>query len=153
MSRALIYHTQLNVDGLAKVVDKDGHEIVSQLDTISKSGIVLHCDQESLSTLFPKTPSLSPKQAVQFTTTFGLPEVGKIEAKCDVISLRRLSRDTFELQLNFVNASPRALYAIEHYVERKLRKDTAKPSETLKNADFMHLVANQQNGQQLQRVA
>lgn len=153
MSRTLIYHTQLNVDGNVNVSDKHSNEVVSKFESISKSGIVVHCDKESLGTLFPKTPSLSPKQAVQFTTTFGLPEVGKIDAKCDVTSLRRLSRDTFELHLDFVNANPRALNAIEHYIERKLRKDSAKPVEALKRADIMHLVANQPETQAIQRVA
>lgn len=120
MSRSLIYHTQLTTNGTVSVESESG-SVSTQLDAVSKSGIVLHCDHQALANIFPKTPSLSPKQSVKLDVDFGLPEVGRVTTTCDVVSLRRLSRDTFELQMNFAELNDRAVRAVEHYVERQLR--------------------------------
>ena len=130
MSRTLIYHTHVSIDGNATVETDNGACVGAHIDSISKSGLILHCDQASLKTLFPVTPTLSPKQTVELNVDFGLPGVGRIVARCDVTSLRRMSRAKFELQMNFAQADIRSLYALEHYVERKLRESNPSHATT-----------------------
>lgn len=128
MNKGLIYHTQLNAKGEVIVSTSDKVAICTQLDTISKHGLVLHCDQSTLANLFPKNANFSPKQASSLDVSFGLPEVGKVDTSCDVISVRRLSRNQFELNLRFKESEShtRTLGVVEHYVERKLRNTLVK---------------------------
>jgi hypothetical protein len=157
MSRTLIYHTHVSIDGNVTVETDSGACIEAQFDSISKSGLILHCDQHSLKILFPVTPSLSPKQTVQLDVDFGLPGVGRITARCDVTSLRRMSRTKFELQMIFAEADLRTLYALEHYVERKLKESN--PSMGAKDpSNNVHPLSNaqddaQQNEDEVKRVA
>ena len=157
MNRTLIYHTHLNINGDVTVKTNSDAQILARFDSISKSGLVLHCDQEALKTLFPRTPSLAPKQTVQLDVDFGLPEVGRITARCDVTSLRRMSRTMFELQMNFAEADLRSLYALEHYVERKLREtNIAAASVAHGLSNNVHEISNAQDNDQnqdVQRVA
>lgn len=157
MSRTLIYHTHLSIDGNVTVKTNNDSQVQASFDSISKSGLVIHCDQEALKTLFPRTPSLAPKQTVQLDVDFGLPEVGRITARCDVTSLRRMSRTMFELQMNFAKADLRSLYALEHYVERKLRAtNNAAASVAQDLSHNVHQLNNAQTDnaeQDVQRVA
>lgn len=142
MSRSLIYHTHLSISGNVSLKTTDGAKTEAQFDSISKSGLVLHCDQDSLKELFPRTPSLSPKQTVEMNVDFGLPEVGRIVSACHVTSVRRLSREKFELQMNFADTNLRSLYALEHYVERKLREANGAATKTPSLSNNVHQISN-----------
>lgn len=145
MSRSLIHHTHLSISGNVSLKTTDGASTEAQFDSISKSGLVLHCDQDSLKQLFPRTPTLSRKQTVELGVDFGLPEVGRIVADCHVTSLRRMSRTKFELQMNFADADLRSLYALEHYIERKLRASNAAAANAQSLSDNVHQLNNHAN--------
>lgn len=145
MSRSLIYHTHLSISGNVTLKTTDGASTEAQFDSISKSGLVLHCDQEALKKLFPRTPTLSRKQTVELGVDFGLPEVGRIVADCHVTSLRRMSRTKFELQMNFAEADLRSLYALEHYIERKLRETNATAANAQSLNDNVHQISKNAN--------
>ena len=142
MSRSLIYHTHLSISGNVTLKTSNGASTEAQFDSISKSGLVLHCDQDALEKLFPRTPTLSRKQTVGLAVDFGLPEVGRIMADCHVTSLRRMSRAKFELQMNFAEAGLRSLFALEHYVERKLRQSNAAAANAQSLSDNVHQISN-----------
>lgn len=142
MSRSLIHHTHLSITGNVALKTENGATTEAQFDSISKSGLVLHCDQDALAKLFPRTPTLSPKQTVGLAVDFGLPEVGRITADCHVTSLRRMSRTKFELQMNFAEAGLRSLFALEHYVERKLRESNAAAADTQGVSNNVHQISN-----------
>lgn len=144
MSRSLIYHTHLSISGNVTLKAEDGDTTQAQVDSISKSGLVLHCDQSSLEKLFPRTPTLSLKQTVALAVDFGLPEVGRIMADCHVTSLRRMSRTKFELQMNFADTGLRSLVALEHYVERKLRESNAAAANAQSLSDNVHQISNKE---------
>jgi len=152
MSRTLIYHTQLQIDGQATVTSRPKTEISMELSSISKSGLLLKCNKQSLETLLPKQPSLAPKQTVATEVAFGLPEVGKVDAACEIVSVRRLSRDTFELQLNFSNPEQRAITAVEHFVERKLRSQPCALEKEARKISVIHKKAFEQS-ENVQEVA
>jgi hypothetical protein len=145
MSRSLIYHTHLSISGNVTLKTSNGASTEAQFDSISKSGLVLHCDQAALKELFPRTPSVSLKQTVDLDVDFGLPEVGRIMAACHVTSLRRMSRTKFELQMNFAEAGVRSLNALEHYVERKLRASNAAAENAQSLNDNVHQISNSSN--------
>lgn len=138
MSRTLIYHTQLQIEGQATVKTSSTSDVSVELSSISKSGLLLKCNKQNLETLLPKQPSLAPKQTVATEAAFGLPEVGKVSAECEIVSVRRLSRDTFELQLNFSNPEQRSINAVEHFVERKLRSQPCALEKEARKISVIH---------------
>lgn len=121
MSKSLIYHTQVEVKGEATLEADNKVATSARIDSLAKDGMIVHCDQSSLKALFPRSATFSPKQTTSVDLTFGLKEVGKVETRCDVVSVRRLSRDAFELNLKFDIEDQRSAAIIEKFVERKLK--------------------------------
>jgi hypothetical protein len=139
MSKSLIYHTLINTHGEVLINTSDKVVVSTRMEGLARNGLMLHCDSKTLDNLFPRTSSISPKQSQTLDISFGLAEVGKIEAQCEVISVRRLAKDTFELDLRFSEVNDRAIHVVDHYVERKLRQQVAAPS--LVNRDLDRKVA------------
>jgi hypothetical protein len=132
MSKSLIYHTLINAQGEVLVNTSDKVAVSARMEGLARDGLLLQCDRKTLDTLIPRTTSISPKQSQILDISFGLAEVGKIEALCEVISIRRLARDTFELDLRFSEVNDRAIHVVDSYVERNLRKQVGTaPNQTV----------------------
>jgi len=121
MSRSLIYHTHLDAKGSAAITNDHGQDVSTELSKIAKNSVIVTCNRSDFERLCPKTPALAPRQTISLNMSFGLPEVGKIQTQCNLTAIRRLSRDLFELQMDFTQSDERAIHTIEHYVDRKLR--------------------------------
>jgi len=133
MKRHLIYHTQISVnDDQAKsnpvsIQLNDQSEVHSSLESISKDGLTLNCDQQTLHRLLPNNISVSPKQPVLLPVSFTLYE--NIDTMCNVVYVRRLSKDTFQLEMRFQEISERESDLVDQYVEDTLKRKHAERNQ------------------------
>jgi hypothetical protein len=124
MKRQLIYHTPISVDKQnykesgASVLTLAGTNETATIKTISRDGISLNCDQPTLHKLLPNSSSVSVKQPVKLDVSFKLETL--LEVSADVICTRRLSKDTFQLELRFSELSPSCEAEIDTYIEQCL---------------------------------
>ena len=96
---------------------------MTQFERIARDGMTLSCDRETLDKLFPNTVSIAPRQPKQMQVSFSLPgQSDRIQADCEVFSLRRLSRDCFELEMHFNDLSEAHFQSIDSYIEDNLKQ-------------------------------
>jgi hypothetical protein len=96
-----------------------------QLTNLSRAGVMAKCTPEMVKALLPKGAAVGPRQAVKVQVQFELPVISVqkvlIEAQCDVIYLRRVSRDTFHLGMSFTAFdNNNGQDYIDQYIDRKL---------------------------------
>lgn len=121
MKRNLIYHTQISVQNAVTTKTEHG-SYATELEALSRDGMVLTCNRKTLDGMFPNTVSIAPRQPKQMTLSFTLPgETELIETSCEVYSLRRLSRDLFELTMKYETLSDADFDIVDRYVENKLK--------------------------------
>tara|TARA_R110001592_G_scaffold138511_5_gene357776 strand:+ start:85236 stop:85715 length:480 start_codon:yes stop_codon:yes gene_type:complete len=132
MKRQLIYHTHVNTSQLDKIVVKvqtESKNSTCYLDRISRDGLTLSCDSETLHSILPNKTVVAPKDPVSMNTTFALDK--SINALCRVIFARRLSKDHFIMELKFVDINEQAKQDLDDYIEKTLRSEL-KPTEDCK---------------------
>jgi hypothetical protein len=126
MKRQLIYHTPISIEEINKSVEtvnvmtENNTFVRTELKSISRDGINLTCNQHTLHRLLPNSASVSPKQAVQLSVEFDLDKT--VSADCKVVYARRLSKDTFQLELIFIDMSVDSSEALDVYVEKSLKQ-------------------------------
>ncbi len=117
--RNLIYHTHVNVTDEISVQTGEGLE--TRLEALARDGLTLSCNRQTLDQLLPNREVIAPKQPVNLLTCFQLyPGTEAIESYCDVISVRRLARDTFHLDLRFHALEEESYQLIDSYVNAAL---------------------------------
>jgi hypothetical protein len=122
MKRQLIFHTHVNTNQSKKIAVKVQSGIKQNtcyLDSVSRDGLTLSCDTETLHNLIPNKASVAPKDPISLSTCFTLDQ--NIQANCRVIFARRLSKDQFIMELKFVDIDEQAMLNLDHYIERTLR--------------------------------
>lgn len=127
MKRQLIYHTYVNTNPSNKIevcVNTDATETKCNLARVSRDGLSLSCDAETLHKIMPNKTSIAPKDPITTSVLFSLAE--NIEAKCRVILSRRLSKDLFIMDLKFIEINENAMMHLDSYIEEKLRSEIAK---------------------------
>lgn len=95
-----------------------------QLTNLSRAGVMALCSPDMVKTLLPRGASVGPRQAVRVKVQFDVPVVNvhkvQIEAECDVVYLRRVSRDTFHLGMSFVSFSDNGQQYLDQYIDKEL---------------------------------
>lgn len=122
MKRNLIYHTHIAIENKV-IVSSDTGDIDTKLEAIARDGLTLTCNRETLDKLLPNTAVIAPKQPKTLELSFQLDnQADIIQSLCEVYCLRRLSRDTFQLDLRFNALEEKHFEQIDHYIERSLRQ-------------------------------
>ena len=127
MKRQLIYHTHVNTNPSNKIIVKVKTDIESTscfLDRVSRDGLTLSCNTETLHKLMPNKVSVVPKDPISLSTCFTLDQ--NIEASCRVIFARRLSKDQFVMELKFVDIDEQARQHLDSYIEKVLHSEFEK---------------------------
>jgi len=126
MKRPLIYHSQIAVKETKRIHSQvdiftlDDSAISTSLQNVSRDRITITCDQFSLHQLLPNHAQISPKQPVSLKVNFTIYE--KIDMSCHVISVRRLSKDTFQLDMMFNELDEHSEHLIDKYMNYSLKK-------------------------------
>ncbi len=123
MKRNLIYHTHIQL-GESITIRANKHDTVNtELEAISRDGMTVKCDQQTLDLLLPNSASIAPKQAVLLPVSFRLNQKDdEIDVQCSVISVRRLSKNIFQLSMRFREISAQNYDSINHYIEKFLTR-------------------------------
>lgn len=104
----------------------DSPELQCQLTNLSRAGVMAVCTPDMVKLLLPGGAVVGPRQSVRVNVQFELPVLNvqkvQIEAQCDVVYLRRISRDTFHLGMSFVSFEDSGQDCIDQYIDRKLHR-------------------------------
>lgn len=124
MKRHLIYHTQVavnetNSDHSICIKTLNEQSIHTAMQSISRDGLTITCDQQDLVQILPNTSSVSLKQPIQLPVSFTLKDT--VEAQCNVVCVRRLSKDIFQVDMRFTNLKTRDEELVDEYVEQSLK--------------------------------
>lgn len=102
----------------------DGSVQSCQLANLSRAGMMLECTPEEMARLVPNHSPVAPRQAVRLSTVFDLPIIAlqrvRVHAECDVIHIRRVSRSTFQIGMQFVSFEGYGQDYVNQFVDRNL---------------------------------
>lgn len=120
MKHNLIYHAHITMHKHV-LAGNDHAKYNTQLEALARDGINLRCDRDTLASLLPNTSSIAPRQPKQLEVNFVLPHNDYIvQCQCEVYSLRRISKDCFQLDMKFHNLSAEQDQALDSYIEAQL---------------------------------
>jgi hypothetical protein len=129
MKRNLIYHTNIQPGENIQIRANGSESIETELVSISRDSLTVTCSQKTLDILLPNTPSVAPKQAVILPVSFRLNKSGdEIDAQCSVVSVRRLSKDIFCMDMRFKEISSQDYESIDGYIEKRLQRQQKQTS-------------------------
>ena len=100
-----------------------------QLTNLSRAGVMAVCTPEVVASLLPKGAVLGPRQGVRVKIQFELPVISVqkvvIDAHCDVVYLRRDSREVFHLGMSFISFEHTGQDYIDQFIDRQLNRPVA----------------------------
>lgn len=102
----------------------DGTRVVSTVSNLSRAGMMIECDARTAQVLVPGNRTPAPGHWLEVTADFSVPVVitqpVKIHAACHVVHLRRMSRDCFQVGLQFIEFDGSGYSHLDNYVARLL---------------------------------
>jgi len=129
MKRNLIYHTHIQPGESIQIRANGSESIKTELGAISRDSLTVTCSRKTLDILLPNTASVAPKQAVILPVSFCLNQSGnEIDVQCSVVSVRRLSKDIFCMDMKFKEISAQDYDSIDNYIENSLQRQQKQTS-------------------------
>lgn len=112
------------------IVTPDGCQLTGKISNLSRTGVMVSCDQESAGQLIPRLKAPAPGNWIMVKARFSVPVVAtqpvSILANGNIVHLRRMARDEFQLGIQFADFEGNGFDYVDRYV-RKLLIDTRKP--------------------------
>ncbi len=103
---------------------QDGSNLSCSMVNLSRSGVMICCDQETLKTLIPEQKTPAPGHWIPIRTRFSVPVVAQqpvlIEADASIVHMRRIARNEFHLGIQFVAFEGNGYNYVDLYVRRLL---------------------------------
>lgn len=101
---------------------KDGDlKVTAAIENLSRAGMMLTCDNQTLSQLLPVTTPIVPRQPVQLAVEFTVPVVATqtvlVKTQCNVVYTRRVSRDSFHVGLEFDSVENNGYSYINQFID------------------------------------
>ena len=94
------------------------------INNLSRAGLQIECTPETLDLLVPNGEPVAPQMAipvqVAFTVPVGESDTAVIQARCDVVTVRRIARDCFHVGMSFAEFEEDALPMLDHYINEQL---------------------------------
>lgn len=110
------------------VIEKpDGHQLTCKIANLSRTGVMLSCNQETVNQLIPRLKIPDPRNLIVVKARFCVPVIAtqpvSIVANGNIVHLRRMARDEFQLGIQFADFEDNGFYYVDTYV-RKLLADS-----------------------------
>ncbi|WP_227545903.1 PilZ domain-containing protein [Marinobacter fonticola] len=109
------------------VINPDGESLVCKTANLSRAGMMVECESDRVQSLISDRWNVAPKDPVGLDVRFSVPVVTvqsvNIEAQCNVVHIRRISRKVFQLGLQFTHFEGNGHDYVDQYVSRLLSKD------------------------------
>lgn len=119
--RNLRHHLRIPTHLSATVTAADGQQLQVEIANLSRAGVMLACDRQTLEFMHPKVIAANPGNPMETTLAFTIPSRigGKItiQCTCHIIYARRLSKDLFYVGLEFRNLEDHLVPHLEQYIE------------------------------------
>lgn len=114
------------------VIEKpDGCQLTCKIANLSRTGVMLSCDQETASQLIPSLTVPAPGNPIFVKAQFSVPVVAtqpvSVVANGNLVHLRRIAKDRFQLGIKFSDFEGNGFDYVDGYV-RKLLAACASPS-------------------------
>lgn len=97
---------------------------------LSRSGVMISCDEETLKLLVPEQRTPAPGHWIPIRTRFSVPVVAQqpvlIVADANIVHMRRIARNDFHLGIQFVEFEGNGYNYVDLYV-RKLLGNSLNP--------------------------
>ncbi|MEX0606112.1 MAG: PilZ domain-containing protein [Marinobacter sp.] len=101
-----------------------GQAVPCRTINLSRAGMMLSCDNKTLHQLVPGRKAPAPGQWVDIMAKFSVPVVASqnvtISADCNLIHLRRVSRDEFHVGIQFCSFEGNGQSYVDQFVSRQL---------------------------------
>lgn len=128
VSRPNLRHHQRIATKLDVELELDNGEWVSTtLSNLSRAGFMVECSPALMTRILPNHSPIAPRQAVRMKAKFDLPilpvQSVRITADCDVIYARRLSRQVFQIGMQFVDLEGNGQDYVNQFVDKHLPND------------------------------
>lgn len=124
----LRHHNRVATQLTVEVSTGDGLTAECESANLSRAGLMLVCTPEQVSQILPNDSPIAPRQAVRLHARFSLPVISlqsvSVSVDCDVIYVRRVSRDCFQVGMEFVEFEGSGRDYVDQYIDRRLQKDT-----------------------------
>lgn len=110
------------------VIEKaDGCQLTCKIANLSRTGVMLSCNQDTVSKLIPRLKVPAPGSLTVVKARFSVPVAAtqpvSIVASGNIVHLRRMARDEFQLGIQFANFEDNGFDHVDRYV-RKLLADS-----------------------------
>ncbi|WP_250654836.1 PilZ domain-containing protein [Alkalimarinus coralli] len=117
----LRHYTRIRAQLEATVQKNEGQTVTADIANLSRAGMMLACDGKTLNEFLPNTTPIIPRQPVQLDVEFTVPVVATqrviVKTRCNVIYTRRLSRDSFQIGLEFDSVENNGYNYIDQYID------------------------------------
>lgn len=119
----LRYYTRIPAQLEATISQQNSDNIIIAISNLSRAGLMLACDRVTLNKILPNTSAIIPREPVQFNVEFAIPVIAIqsviIKAKCNIIYTRRISRDSFQVGIEFESVENNGYSYIDQYIDNQ----------------------------------
>lgn len=102
----------------------NGDSLSCTASNLSRAGIMLLCDFETVKQLIPNQTTPAPGDWIYVTTRFAIPVVAaqtvSVAADGHIVHLRRIARDQFQVGVQFIEFENNGFNYVDQYVSKLL---------------------------------
>lgn len=125
MQTNLRYHNRVSTQFSATMKTGAGLTLSGVISNISKAGLMIECSRQVIEDLIPidSTPSLKTpiRLEVAFDLWFDNTNQQRLTSVCNIIHVRRKSRETYQVGIEFLTFPEDNYGIVEKYVELRLQ--------------------------------
>ncbi len=123
LRKNLRHYARVNAHFSAQLTTPTGLVRQADIENISRAGVMLSCNRETLETLQPTSHTPTPVESAQIELHFEVPvdayHTETVSSTCKVIYVRRLARDRFQVGLSFGTLTHDNLQLITCYLKNQ----------------------------------
>lgn len=123
----LRHHQRIDTQFDVELALTDGKAVTCTLSNLSRAGLMVECSPAMLARILPNHSPIAPRQAVRVSARFELPvlpvQTVVISADCDIIYARRVSRQLFQIGMEFVSIEGNGRSYVDQFVDLHLPND------------------------------
>ena len=107
-----------------RIEKPDGSSLVCFVSNISRTGLMINCDQNEVRTLIPAQRAPAPGAWIEVKASFAVPVVAgqpvSIVAHGHIVHMRRISRNEFQIGVQFAEFEGNGFQYVDNYVSKLL---------------------------------
>ncbi len=106
----------------------DGSSLVCSVSNISRTGLMILCGQDEVRRLIPAQQTPAPGNWIEVKASFSVPVVASqpvsVVAHGHIVHMRRISRDRYQLGIQFAELEGNGFEYVDNYVTKLLAATT-----------------------------